>query len=594
MQPELLLNYYDYAEIRYAIAVANGTFKLIFATVRLLPKDKPVSYTSDAIRSNHGDITMIARKVVLKAEDALKWYRRDDNLSAPTPSSEQRILNFEVDNKNQKSIAIKLTDETVWGDFGNPLREKSFFNEFSDNSAPFLGYASDRIHRRFGQQNGLKELLELEEIRLFLKQNLFIDLRKYYEYLGGIVLILPNPIIESIEDRLFQTEEGEKRLLKLNAYPSQNLSKINLINFETYLGNLKNLQIIDSEAIQSDNGLIIIPHTNPYQSHGYFLLHDDLGCLELRQPTSYLRQANIRMSMHTEKVAISTKQSESKNAKNYTHEISLAEKVSEHAVGELTPDEIYDRVVKARQERQLMIEKIESGQVWFSRDESDDRQKAIDLIKEITLQAEERVWFFDPYFGDLQITQFAVIPSLNDVPTEIITSRQVFANEKSSKKNKNKFNFDCISLKKLFFRYIPPSLEKSGLIKTTKDYISTFFNFAFDTNCDNSQDSRITAQSMLDELNHVKSQSRKDNLPLECCVLDSNNIPLHDRFLVVDEDVWFIGHSFNQLGLQNSFMIRVPAPQELLLKLDAIKSQAISLENFIKKNSSKLEVLDNE
>lgn len=594
MQPELLLNYYDYAEIRYAIAVANGTFKLIFATVRLLPKDKPVSYTSDAIRSNHGDITMIARKVVLKAEDALKWYRRDDNLSAPTPFSEQRILNFEVDNKNQKSIAIKLTDETVWGDFGNPLREKSFFNEFSDNSAPFLGYASDRIHRRFGQQNGLKELLELEEIRLFLKQNLFIDLRKYYEYLGGIVLILPNPIIESIEDRLFQTEEGEKRLLKLNAYPSQNLSKINLINFETYLGNLKNLQIIDSEAIQSDNGLIIIPHTNPYQSHGYFLLHDDLGCLELRQPTSYLRQANIRMSMHTEKVAISTRQSESKNAKNYTHEISLAEKVSEHAVGELTPDEIYDRVVKARQERQLMIEKIESGQVWFSRDESDDRQKAIDLIKEITLQAEERVWFFDPYFGDLQITQFAVIPSLNDVPTEIITSRQVFANEKSSKKNKNKFNFDCISLKKLFFRYIPPSLEKSGLIKTTKDYISTFFNFAFDTNCDNSQDSRITAQSMLDELNHVKSQSRKDNLPLECCVLDSNNIPLHDRFLVVDEDVWFIGHSFNQLGLQNSFMIRVPAPQELLLKLDAIKSQAISLENFIKKNSSKLEVLDNE
>ncbi len=68
MQPELLLNYYDYAEIRYAIAVANGTFKLILATVRLLPKDKPVSYTSDAIRSNHGDITMIARKVVLKAE----------------------------------------------------------------------------------------------------------------------------------------------------------------------------------------------------------------------------------------------------------------------------------------------------------------------------------------------------------------------------------------------------------------------------------------------------------------------------------------------------------------------------------------------
>lgn len=56
-----------------------------------------------------------------------------------------------------------------------------------------------------------------------------------------------------------------------------------------------------------------------------------------------MRQANIRMSMHKEKVRINTKQSESKNAKNYTHEISLAEKISEHAVGELTPDEIYDK-----------------------------------------------------------------------------------------------------------------------------------------------------------------------------------------------------------------------------------------------------------
>ena len=595
MQPELLLlNYYDYAEIRYGIVVANKTSKLVFASVRLLPKDKPVSYTSDSIRKNHADITIFARKVVLKAKDALDWYRANDSLSAPIPSQEQRILNFEVDNKTQASVALELTDETVWGDFGNPLREKSFFNEFSDNSAPFLGYASDRIHRRFGQQNGLKELLEIEEIRLFLKQNLFVDLRKYHEYLGGTVLILPNPIIESIEDRLVQTEDGEKRLLKLNPYPSQDLSKINLINFETYLGNLKNVQIIDSEAIQSNNGLIILPHTNPYQSHGYFLLHDDLGCLEMRQPTSYLRQANIRMSMHTEKISISTRQSESKNAKNYTQEISLAEKVSEHAVGELTPDEIYDRVVKARQERQLMIEKIESGQVWFSRDESDDRKKAIDLIKEITLQARERVWFFDPYFGDLQITQFAVIPSLNDVPTEIITSRQVFVNEKSSKVNKNKSNFDFISLKNLLFSYIPPSLEKNWLIKTTKYYILTFFNIKWDTKFDNYQDRKITAQSMLDELNHVKSQSRKDNLPLECYVLDSNNIPLHDRFLVVDDAVWFIGHSFNQLGLQNSFMIRVPAPQELLSKLGAIKSQAISLEDFINKNSFKLKDLDDE
>lgn len=597
MQPELLLlNYYDYAEIRYAIAVANKTSKLVFASVRLLPKDKPVSYTSDSIRKNHGDITIFARKVVLKAKDALDWYRANDSLSAPTPSPEQRILNFAVDNKSQGSVALELTDETVWGDFGNPLREESFFNEFRDNSAPFLGYASDRIHRRFGQQNGLKELLEIEEIRLFLKQNLFIDLRKYHEYLGGIVLILPNPIIESIEDRLVQTEEGEKRLLKFNLYPSQSFSKINLINFETYLGNLKNLQIIDSEAIQSTNGLLILPHTNPYQSHGYFLLHDDLGCLELRQPTSYLRQANICMSIHKKKVTISTKQSESKNAKNVTHEISLAEKISEHAIGKLTPDEIYDRVVKARQERQLMMEKIESGQVWFSKDESGDRQKAIDLIKEITLQAKDRVLFFDPYFGNLQITQFAVIPSLNNIPTEIITSRQAFYVEKPSDKKECSLYYEFERFNKNNFNFYSRKLHKNQLLQPTIDYFSNFvlkkssFNKANNYNDQNT----ITAKAMLEEVESVTVQAGREKLPLKCFVLDSSNVPLHDRFLVVDDEVWFIGHSFNKLGLQNSFMIRVPAPQELLSKLDAIKDQAISLEDFINKNSPKLEDIGNE
>lgn len=541
---EKLLRYYDYAEIRYAISVENEVSKLIFASIRLLPKDKPASYSSDSVSQNIGDTTIYARKVVVTAETALNWYRKNGELSAPVSCLEQKLLDSKAD-KVTKSTQINLTDETAWGDFGNPLREKSFISDFSDNGTPFLGYASDRIHRRFGDQTELKELLKKDKTQSFLKQNLFIDLKTYHEYLGSMVLILPNPILESIEDRLVRTADGEKRLLKFTPYPSQNLSNIKLIAFETYLGNLKNLRIIENEEIQERNGLLVLPHSNPFQSQGYFLLHDELGCLEYRQPTSYLRQVNFRSNIHTGTVEVRTKESERKNAKDDNYEISVSNTFSEQIVGEVTPDEIYDRVINARRQRGLMTEKIESGQVWFSKDESGSREKALKLIRDITSQARDRVLFFDPYFGDLQITQFALLSSVNGIATKIITSRHAFIHDDSS--------------------------NNSGKINNSSDGIN------------DSQIKQNTAQAMFDEIQRIKQQLYKDNLPLECRVLDSNNIPLHDRFLVVDNNVWFIGHSFNHLGLQNSFMIKVPAPEEVLSKLEAIESQAIDLESFINK-----------
>lgn len=538
---EKLLRYYDYAEIRYAISVENKVSKLIFASIRLLPKDKPTSYSNDSVSENVDNTTIRARKVVVTAETALNWYRKNGELSAPVSCLEQKLLDSKAD-KTTEVIQINLTDETAWGDFGNPLREKSFISDFSDNGAPFLGYASDRIHRRFGDQTGLKELLEKDKAQSFLKQNLFIDLKTYHEYLGGMVLILPNPILESIEDRLVRTENGEKRLLKFTPYPSQNLSNIKLIAFETYLGNLKNLRIIENEEIQERNGLLVLPHSNPLQSQGYFLLHDDLECLEYKQPTSYLRQINFRSNIHAGTVEVRTKESERKNAKDDNYEISVSNTFSEQLIGEITPDEIYDRVIKARHQRGLMTEKVESGQVWFSKEESDSREKALNLIRDITSQAEKRVLFFDPYFGDLQITQFALASSINGITTKIITSRHAFINN-------NSLNNDEIN--------------------NSSDGIN------------NGQIKQDAAQAMFDKIQRIKQQLNKDNLPLECRVLDSSNIPLHDRFLVVDDKVWFIGHSFNHLGLQNSFMIKVPAPEEVLSKLEAIESQAIDLKQFI-------------
>lgn len=42
---------------------------------------------------------------------------------------------------------------------------------------------------------------------------------------------------------------------------------------------------------------------------------------------------------------------------------------------------------------------------------------------------------------------------------------------------------------------------------------------------------------------------------------------LHDRFLVIDDDVWFVGNSLNSLGEKASMIVKLPDPNEVIERL---------------------------
>jgi hypothetical protein len=60
---------------------------------------------------------------------------------------------------------------------------------------------------------------------------------------------------------------------------------------------------------------------------------------------------------------------------------------------------------------------------------------------------------------------------------------------------------------------------------------------------------------------------------------------LHDRFLVVDDDVWFVGNSLNSLGEKASMIIRLPNPNEVIGRLHELSSKASTLDDYIGKLS---------
>jgi hypothetical protein len=51
---------------------------------------------------------------------------------------------------------------------------------------------------------------------------------------------------------------------------------------------------------------------------------------------------------------------------------------------------------------------------------------------------------------------------------------------------------------------------------------------------------------------------------IECRVLRGNKSPLHDRFLVVDDEVYLLGSSLNEFGSRTTTISRAPAPGEMI------------------------------
>lgn len=59
----------------------------------------------------------------------------------------------------------------------------------------------------------------------------------------------------------------------------------------------------------------------------------------------------------------------------------------------------------------------------------------------------------------------------------------------------------------------------------------------------------------------------------------AKNPPIHDRFLVIDGDVWLSGNSLNKIGKRASVMLKLPDPTSVSERLERLfdKAQPLSI-----------------
>ena len=70
------------------------------------------------------------------------------------------------------------------------------------------------------------------------------------------------------------------------------------------------------------------------------------------------------------------------------------------------------------------------------------------------------------------------------------------------------------------------------------------------------------------------------------CVLSGKSSPVHDRFLVIDGEVWLSGNSLSTLGQRAGMIVRLPEPDPVIKRLEAFWLDARVLSEWLSDRSA--------
>ena len=152
-------------------------------------------------------------------------------------------------------------------------------------------------------------------------------------------------------------------------------------------------------------------------------------------------------------------------------------------------------------------------------------KEAEEFIRELIGKARKRVIIIDPYFSTIELFKFAFAVTSGEVNLQIITSALVLR-EKSR---------------------LPVYNEKKT---STPEKGEEFFE-------------------------QIRSSDK-----ISVGVMTGDQPLIHDRFLIVDDEVWLSGNSLHTLGERASMIIRVPDPEEILDLIEKTISNKDQVKNI--------------
>lgn len=177
------------------------------------------------------------------------------------------------------------------------------------------------------------------------------------------------------------------------------------------------------------------------------------------------------------------------------------------------------------------FEELESSKefIFFPKHET-SKIKAQSTVKELLNRARERCMILDPYFGPSDLIFALTIQNIS-IPVRILSSAVVLKMEVETfiPAKRNKLQRLCLFFTKFFTE------PQKG--KTNADQLNE---------------------------NIKQFQIQYPSQKIECKVLKGRKSPLHDRYIVIDDNVYLLGSSLNEFGSRVTTIIKVPTPIKMI------------------------------
>lgn len=213
----------------------------------------------------------------------------------------------------------------------------------------------------------------------------------------------------------------------------------------------------------------------------------------------------------------------------------------------------YDRTVAhylkdARHERRYQELEKTNEFVFFPKEET-SIEKAKKVVHTILNRAHKRCMILDPYFSAKDLVYVFHIENVS-VPVQIISSGAFL---KQTRK--------------------PPRTRWQKIRSKIAERLGK------------KQSSLTNAEELL-----LAVQSYEKLYPIqkiECRVLPGSSSPLHDRYIVIDEEVYLLGSSLNEFGNRTTTLIKVPAPAPMIAQALAWWDECSDLKTYCQSKNSR-------
>jgi hypothetical protein len=504
--PAYLYDDYIGAAVRLATVMQEEGQHLLFACVELYPHEIPLppKHTVPLEKPIGKRATFVSTIAVMSVRDALKWYEGAlrGQLKVPGIAGDVNVA------------VCQLAPEPAFGRL------------VTGSDLPFgtRWHCGPRIHHLVPMEDppaALSWLLPDSQAqrrtaaREWLVGVLGFDVLAYDEYLFSLVLLAPNPVVRSatwyIRDKL--PDGGERIGISVVPRHRTSLSDVQVLFREERAEGTSLLRECELDGY----GLGEIDLPQPCGRSRLEIISGSRGVLGIFSGEGFWRDVSVESRILAQKGKVSvpgrrkTEASSTYPVGHWEPQLTRARQVPtsspQRRVLELK-ERRATRSGKARPEAMALGEDGEE-RLFFQ-----DRDRAVRAICGLIAHAQSTVVFVDPFFSHVEVRQFAFATQLSGVGVHVLVGRG----------------------------------ENLWVRERVEDPASKALGDLF-----------------AEDLRALEEEVKRMGLRLpDVKLMGDKARTYHDRFLVIDGQIWHVGHSFNQIGENEvSMATRLRYPDEI-------------------------------